>query len=319
MRPSALAVAIVNFNTRGHLRACLDSVLGEEPDEVVVVDNASTDGSVDLVRSKYPEVVLHANPTNRGYGAAANQAIASCRGGYVLLLNSDTRLMPEALATLAAHMDRHPDAVVVGPLLQRLDGSVERSYFPFPGTLSWLLENEPIVWLLPDLPVARERFLCLTPPTTPRVVPWVKGAALLLRRTAFEAIGGFDESYFMYFEEVDLCFRLRAGHGEVHFTPAATVVHVGGASTSQLRQAMYVAHFRSALQFYRRHYSAPRRGFWISLMRLKILIRLAWDSAQLVLESDPRRRAGLTEQIAAWAIALRGGPAPPSVAPEPER
>jgi GT2 family glycosyltransferase len=307
---SAVAVAIVNFNTRDHLRACLDSVLAEQPDGVVVVDNASTDGSADLVRSSYPGVTLHANSTNRGYGAAANQAIRSCRGDYVMLLNGDARVVPGTLATLAAHMDRHPRAVVVGPLLQRLDGSVERSYFPFPGSMSWLLENEPIVWLLPYLPVAKERFLCFASPTTARVVPWIKGAALLIRRASFEAVGGFDESYFMYFEEVDLCLRLRAGHGEVHFTPAATVIHVGGASTSQARRAMYVAHFTSSIQFYRRHYPAARRLFWISAMRLKMLLRLVRDSSRLVLESDPDRRAGLSERVAAWLIALRHAPLP---------
>jgi N-acetylglucosaminyl-diphospho-decaprenol L-rhamnosyltransferase len=313
---SSVAVAIVNFNTRDHLRACLDSVLAEQPDGVVVVDNASTDGSGDLVRSRYPGVTLRVNPTNRGYGAAANQAIRSCGGDYVLLLNGDARVVPGTLAALADHMDRHPRAVVVGPLLQRLDGSVERSYFPFPGSMSWLLENEPIVWLLPYLPVPRERFLCLTSATTARVVPWVKGAALLIRQASFEAVGGFDESYFMYFEEVDLCLRLRARGGEVHFTPAATVIHAGGASTSQVRRAMHVAHFTSALQFYRRHYSAPRRIFWISAMRLKTLLRLVRDLGRLALESDSDRRAGLKEQVAAWLIALRHAPSPPPLAPK---
>jgi GT2 family glycosyltransferase len=299
-------VGIVNFNTREHLAACLDSVLTEHPDEIVVIDNASADASVEFVRRNYPSVVVHANRENRGYGAAANQAVARCRSDYVLLLNGDTRVLPRTLRALTAHMDRHPEAVVVGPLLRRPDGAVERSYFPFPGTLAWLLENEPIVWVLPYLPVARERFLCLTPTSTERVVPWVTGAALLIRRTAFEAVGGFDETYFMYFEEIDLCLRLKARHGEVHFTPAGSVVHIGGASTSQFRKRMLVAHFRSCLRYYRRHCSTPARAFWTSLMRLKMVIRLARDSARLLVESDPDRRAVLTQQLGAWVTALRG-------------
>jgi GT2 family glycosyltransferase len=306
LSPPSAAVGIVNFNTRDHLAACLESVLAESPAEVVVVDNASQDGSVDLMRSKYPRVTLHANADNRGYGAAANQAIASCGTPYVLVLNADTRLVPGALAALVAHLERHPEAAVVGPLLRRLDGTVEPSYFPFPGSLKWLLENEPLAWALPHLPVGREQFLRLTAPTTDRVVPWVKGAALLIRRSAFEEVGGFDEVYFMYFEEVDLCFRLHARRREVHFTPAATVVHVGGASTSQVREAMLVAHFRSNLLFYRRHCSPPARLFWTSAMRLKMLLRVVRDRARLARESDPGGRDRLRQQIAAWRTALRG-------------
>ena len=306
VRRSSVAVGIVNFNTRAHLAGCLDSVLTEQPDEIVVIDNASTDGSVEFVQKNYPTVAIHANQENRGYGAAANQAVARCRSDYVLLLNGDTSVMPQTLRALTTHMDRHPQAVVIGPLLRGPNGSVQQSYFPFPGTLAWLLENEPISWLLPYLPVARERFLCLTPPSAERVVPWVVGAALLIRRVAFEAVGGFDETFFMYFEEIDLCLRLRARHGEVHFTPAGTVIHIGGASTSQFRKAMLVAHFRSSLRYYRRHCSAPARAFWTFLMRLKMVIRLARDSVRLVVESDPARRAVLLQQVGAWVIALRG-------------
>ena len=301
---SRVTVVIVSFNTRDHLRACLDSVLAEGPGGVVVVDNASTDGTTDMVRLEYPGVALHANSTNLGYGSAANQAIAGSRGDYVLLLNCDTLLLPGTIAKLASHMDRHPEAGVVGPLLRHPDGSVDRSYFALPGTLSWLLENEPVVWLLRCLPVGRQRFLCLTAPTVDRVVPWVKGAALLLRRTAFEAVGGFDESYFMYFEEVDLCLRLHAIKKQVHFTPTATVIHIGGVSTSHRRTEMLVAHFRSSMRFYRRHYSAPRRLFWVVLIKLKMLVRLVRDSALLVVAPDEHARTLLLQQVAAWKTSL---------------
>jgi N-acetylglucosaminyl-diphospho-decaprenol L-rhamnosyltransferase len=309
---TGVAVAIVSFNARDHLRACLDSVLADGPDEVVVVDNASTDGTAPMVRLEYPQVALCANSTNRGYAAAANQALASCRSGYVLLLNSDTMLSPGTIQTLASYMDRHPEAAVVGPMLRRPNGSAEPSCFPLPGTLAWLLENEPFVWLLRCLPIGRSRFLCLSPPTVPRVVPWVKGAAVLLRRTAFEAVGGFDEAYFMYFEEVDLCLRLRTAKAQVHFTPAATVLHVGAVSTSQRRREMRIEHFRSAVRFYRRHYSRRWSYFWVSVMRVKMLMRLARDSARLLVETDEHTRAVLSEEIAAWKTALRGLPDPPN-------
>ena len=298
----------MTFNTCGYLRACLDSVLSEAPDEVVVVDNASTDGTADMVRTEYQQVKLQANAANYGYAAAANQAVKSCRGDYVLLLNGDAMVTPGAIRALSTYMDRHSDAAVVGPLLRLPDGSLQRSYFPFPGTLGWFLENEPVVWLLRCLPVGRERFLCFTPPTVDRVVPWVLGAALLLRRTAFEAVGGFEESYFMYFEEVDLCLRLRAIQAQVHFTPSATVLHVRGASTSQCRKEMLIAHFRSSVRFYRRHYSRRRAWFWISLMKLKVVMRLARDVVRLRVGTDESTRVVLTQHVDAWKTVLRGLP-----------
>jgi len=310
----AVSVAVVTFNTRDYLRACLDSVLAEAPGEVLVVDNASTDGTPDMVRTEYPQVALCANTANYGYGPAANQAVKNCHGAYVLLLNGDATVTPGAIGALSAYMDRHPEAGVVGPLLRHPDGSLQRSYFPFPGTLGWFLENEPLVWLLRCLPVGRERFLCFTPPTVDRVVPWVLGAALLLRRTAFEAVGGFEESYFMYFEEVDLCLRLRAIQSQVHFTPSATVLHVRGASTSQCREEMLIAHFRSSERFYRRHYSERRAWFWISLMKLKIAMRLVRDVVRLGVGSDERTRVMLTQQLDAWKTVLRGLPEYPGAA-----
>jgi GT2 family glycosyltransferase len=208
---------------------------------------------------------------------------------------------------------------VVGPLLRHLNGSLQRSYFPLPGTLGWFLENKPVVWLLRCLPVGRERFLCFTPPTEDRVVPWILGAALLLRRTAFEAVGGFDESYFMYFEEVDLCLRLRAVQSQVHFTPSATVLHVNGASTSQCRKEMHIAHFRSAERFYRRHYSGRRAWFWISLMKLKIAMKLVRDVVRLRMGPDERTGAMLSQQIEAWKAVLRGLPEHPAPTGDPTR
>ena len=305
-------MAVVTFNTRDSLRACLDSVLAEAPGEVVVVDNASTDGTRDMVRTEYPKVTLHANTGNYGYGAAANQAVKSCRGDSVLLLNGDAMVTPGAIEALSAYMDRHPKAAVVGPLLRHLDGSLQQSYFPFPGTLGWFLENEPVVWLLGCLPVGRERFLCFMPPTVDRIVPWVLGAAMLLRRTAFDAVGGFDESYFMYFEEVDLCLRLRAVQSQVHFTPSATVLHVRGASTSQYQKEMLIAHFRSSERLYRRHYSRRRAWFWISLMKLKIAMLLTRDVVRLRMGPEEGTRARLAQHVAARKAVLRGLPENPA-------
>jgi GT2 family glycosyltransferase len=234
-----IAVAIVNYNTREHLHACLATVQLEAPSEVVVVDNASSDGSTEMVRADYPWVALHANKTNLGYGAAANQAIASCSAEYVLLLNSDTLLQAGALMALSGYLDLHPHAAIVGPHLVEADGTLQASCYPFPTPLNTFLENSTSAILLGRLirrhiPLLRNFYLRTWPHTSARVVPWLKGAALAIRRTAFDAVGGFDESYFMYFEDADLCYRLNAAGWKVHFVPITTVVHIGGASTSRI-------------------------------------------------------------------------------------
>src|SRR5438093_11267447 len=136
-----IAVAIVNHNTRDHLRECLATVQLEGPPELVVIDNASWDGSAEMVRAQYPSVTLRANKKNLGYGAAANQAFVSCAARYVLLLNSDTLLQPGALAALSGYLALHPRAAVVGPRLVDPDGTLQASCYPFPTPLDTFLEN----------------------------------------------------------------------------------------------------------------------------------------------------------------------------------
>jgi GT2 family glycosyltransferase len=297
-----LAVAIVNRNTRDLLRDCLATVPAHVT--AVVIDNASTDGSAAMVATEFPHVHLIASARNPGYGAASNEAIRACAEPYVLLLNSDTLIHEGAVPALAAYLDAHPEVGVAGPRLLNHDGSLHPSCFPFPGTLGWLVENDPVSPLVGLVPPLRRRTLRYAPPERSTAVPWVHGSALAVRRTAFEAVGGFDESFFMYFEEVDLCRRLAAAGWEIHFVHPARVTHLGGASTRQVRTEMAVAHFRSTLHFYRRHYGGLRLAFWVGLMRAKMLARLMRDSALVPLRARADR-AALLESVGAWRRALR--------------
>jgi hypothetical protein len=296
-----LAVVVVNHNTREQLRACLATL--PRGTTTVVVDNASVDGSAEMVRASFPGARLLADHGNPGYGAAANLGVRACAEPYVLVLNSDTRLEPGAPEALAAHLDRHPRAALAGPRLLNPDGTPQASCFPFPGTLRWLLENDPVAPAIGWIPGVRGSLLRFSPPRSAGPVPWTLGAALAVRRSAFEAVGGFDEAFFMYFEEVDLCRRLAAAGWEVHFVPEARVTHVGAASTSQVRASMAVQHFRSTLRFYRRHCRGPRLAFWVATMRAKMLFRLARDAAALRLAREARRPA-LREDLAAWRRAM---------------
>ena len=301
-----IAVVIVNYNTREYLRECLASVQLETPSEVVVVDNASSDGSADMVRTNFPAVTLHDNMWNVGYGAAANQGIASCTSEYVLLLNSDTRVSNGALQALSGYLDQHRTVAIVGPRLVNSNGSLQPSCYPFPGTLTWFLHYEILGQLLRRVPILGNHQQRTFPHTHPQAVPWVMGAALAIRREAFDAVGGFDESYFMYCEETDLCYRLKSAGWQVHFAPVANIAHVGEGSTRQHRTEMAVQQVASKLLFYRRHYSKLRFTVLALMIRGTVLARLLFDTYRLYVARDNSQSVGMAADIAAWRRVLLG-------------
>jgi N-acetylglucosaminyl-diphospho-decaprenol L-rhamnosyltransferase len=298
-------VVVVNHNTCEHLDTCL-SALREIRGACIVVDNASTDGSAAMVRQRYPRVLLLANEHNLGYGAAANQGIASCASKYVLVLNSDTVIAHGTVASLSEYLDRHAEVAVVGPRITYPDGRLQPSCNPFPTLLPTFLLESATGPLLRYVPVARERYLPTWSHSCAQRVPWVMGAALAIRRTAFEVVGGFDTSFFMYFEEVDLCYRLAAAGWQVHFAPVATVVHVGAGSTRRRRSDMAVQALASRMRFYRRHYAAPKVLALVILIDAIVLVRCLLGPTRIRLADDETRRAQLRDDLVAWRRALRG-------------
>ncbi|MGD9904518.1 MAG: glycosyltransferase family 2 protein [Vicinamibacterales bacterium] len=215
-----------------------------------VIDNASSDDSVAAIRAGFPHVRLIANRGNVGFAAANNQGIAASRGRYVLLLNSDTVVPPGSLAALVGFADAHPGAGVVGPELTNPDGSYQTGPTPFPSVWNELLSASGVGRRLthrgyPSRPAHRARLAQRT--------DYVGGACMLGRRTAVDEVGGLDESYFMYSEEPDWCWRMRRHGWEVWYTPSAKVIHYGGQSTSQAREAMIKALYRSKVRFLTRH------------------------------------------------------------------
>lgn len=264
-----LSVVIVNWNTRDLLHHCLLSVHkavhGLEL-EVYVVDNASRDDSVALVREHFPLVHLVENATNAGFARANNQAIRQSTGRYVVLLNSDTEACPGALEILIKFMDLYPDAGGCGPRLLNADGSLQASCHPMltPGREFWRLVFLDRLW--PQAIYHQEEW----DPTIPHRVEVIKGACLLLRRAALDQVGPLDEQYFMYTEEVDLCYRLAQAGWELWWVPQAMVKHYGEASSKQVPEAMYLQLYRSKVQFYRK-FGGPRRAD-----RFKRLIRAAY-------------------------------------------
>lgn len=291
------AVCIINYNTRDLLRACLQSVLAESPTEIIVVDNASSDGSADMVMVEFPTVKLICLEKNIGYGAASNLAVERCYADYILLLNSDTVVKPGALRALSRYLEVHKLAAVIGPRISNPDGTPQTSCFHFPTPLHILLYLSGLYRWIPRIPLLKERTLQAHAKDPARVVPWVLGAALAFRRLTFELVGGFDRLFFMYFEEVDLCQRLARKGQQVHFVPEAEVIHVRGASTEQARTAMNIEYFASLEAFYRKHYPKPLLSALVFIVKFFAFLHLMRDALRLPMTRNAVKRSALRTNL----------------------
>ncbi len=225
-----LTVGLVNYNTRNYLQGCLESIF-HPPSccqvEVIMVDNASTDGSVEWVRANYPSVRIIENKHNVGVARGNNQTIRAAQGRYVFLLNTDTILMPGAIDRQVEFLDLHSDAGAVGGKLIFEDGSFQSSYDSFPTLWSEFLG---VTWLgllrnprFPSNPDCNEI----------RLVDWISSASLVVRKSAVEQVGMIDETYFIYGDETDLQFRLKQSGWKIYFLPKVKTVHFGGRSLNR--------------------------------------------------------------------------------------
>jgi GT2 family glycosyltransferase len=231
-----LSVSIVSYRTPRLLRDCLIALAAEHGRldlEVSVVDNASGDGSADMVQQHFPSVRLLRNTSNRGFGAAHNQALRQARGRYLLVLNSDAIVLPAALERMVGYLDDHGDVGVVGPRLLYPDGRPQPSMRRFPALPTLLMESTQVQRFWPANHVLRRYYAHDLSPDAEHAVDWLVGACLCVRAAAAAEVGLFDERYFMYSEELDWCRRFRASGWRVVYLPTAVVQHRESASASQ--------------------------------------------------------------------------------------
>ncbi|NBV86246.1 MAG: glycosyltransferase family 2 protein [Verrucomicrobia bacterium] len=227
----SVSVVIVSFNTRRMTLRCLAAIkpeLAARRAEIFVVDNGSNDGSAAAVRAAFPEVQVISEEKNIGFGAANNHAMRMARGEFILLLNSDAFVRSGAVENLLAYLEANPKFAAVGPRLVNADGSLQASCFRFPSPARVWCENLGFSRLFPNHGIFGD--YSRWKHDHPRRVEFVSGACMLVRRSVVKEIGGFDESFFLYAEETDWQRRMRNASWDIGFTPAATVMHIGGAS-----------------------------------------------------------------------------------------
>jgi N-acetylglucosaminyl-diphospho-decaprenol L-rhamnosyltransferase len=257
---SDVSIIIVNWNTRDLLADCLNSIMqttGDLDVEIIVVDNGSTDDSQAMILRRFPLVRLLTNQENVGFAKANNQGMAVSSGRYMLLLNSDASLTPGALQALVHLADETPRAAIVGAQLLSPDGSFQASHTPFPNLWQEFLILSGI-----------GRKLCgrwypsrgSQEGKGPQAVGYVEGACMLVRREAFEDVGGLDEGYFMYAEEVDWCYAMQAKGWQVWYQPTAKVMHVGAGSSQNRRPQREADLYRSRVRFFRKRYGDMAAG-----------------------------------------------------------
>jgi GT2 family glycosyltransferase len=239
-----LSVSIVNTNSRELLLACLESLAGTEA-EIVVLDNASEDGSAEAVRERFPGVRVIAQPYRAGFGANHNTVIRSTTGRYVYVLNEDTTAGDWGFEALTAYLDAHPRVAALGPRIVYPDGRLQDSAWRFPTPLV----STVALATLGRLGVTQSRGVAS------RAVDWVTGAAVVLRREALDEAGLFDEGFFLYSEEVDLQARLHRAGWEVHYFPSVSVVHHESQFSTDIPERRINEMWRSRHRYWRKHHS----------------------------------------------------------------
>lgn len=271
-----LSIIIVNYNAQDLLRACLISVFEHTKAidfEVIVVDNASTDGSREMLEQRFLNVKKILNSVNHGFAAANNQAIKQASGDYILLLNSDTVVPDEAINKTLEYMRRNPEAGIVGCKLLNPDGTLQPSCRSFPSIWNLFTESLFLYRVFNGTELFGKYYMSFFDHESIREVEVVMGAFMLIRREVFEQVGLFDEDYFMYAEETDFCYRAYKLGYKTYFFPEASIIHIGGGSTHDNQKSFDLLH-SSLLLFLHKHFSGIRLFLAVGLKNLGVALRI---------------------------------------------
>lgn len=296
-----VSVIVASWNTRDLLERCLRSVTSSHPGfelELIVVDNGSSDGSVQMVASRFPQAILIASKENLGFAGANNLGMARATGDYLLLINADAEMADSALSGLVHCAEENPGAGIVGPRLLNPDGTAQSSRRRFPTTATAFLESTVLQRWFPNHPVLRAYYVLDRDDGEVQEVDWLVGACLLVRAEAARSAGPLDEGYFMYSEELDWCHRFANKGWKVVYYPFAVVYHHGGQGSDQAPFHRHTRFQLSKCRYFERHHGL----LFAQLLRLFILLNylfmLGEDAAKWLLGSKRKMRAGRISVLA---------------------
>ena len=288
-----LSIIVVNWNTCGLLKKCLRSIhdtVCKSSLEIIVVDNGSNDGSVEFVQEYFPQVKLIDNQENLGFARANNQAIRASNGKFILLLNSDAFLTPNAVQEMIRLMNGNPEIGIVGASLFYPDGRPQLSHGPIP-----TLRTE--IWSLAGLDKVGSRINQRRSRVSFLETGTVSGACLLVRRTLLNEIGLLDENFFMFSEEVDLCHRAHKVGWKVVYLPTARVIHVGGGSTGVTAERILML-YHGKLQYYSKHFDDRVAHRLLAVMKLITTLKVKVYLLKKMLRPECGKKAQLWREVA---------------------
>ncbi len=272
-----LSVVIVSWNTKEFLLPCVKSVseAGQRvSSEVIVVDNASQDGSGEAAKKTFPSICLIENVKNQGFAKAVNQGLQKASGRYVLLLNPDTQVKDGAIERLVSFMDARTDVGVAGAQLLNSDGSKQNSIANFPSLATELLNKSLLRWLFPKKFPGKERGY-----SSPIEVDSVIGACMTVRRDAIKQVGLLDEDYFLFLEETDWCYRMKRAGWKIYHVPQAEVYHLQGKSAEAQKKKAKVEYYRSRYHFFKKNRGGLQRFLLLGGLMIRLMLELLMMSA----------------------------------------
>ena len=289
-----VSIIIVNWNARDPLHNCLKSIYeysGEEDYEIIVVDNASTDGSVEMVKKAWPGVILAENPENVGFARANNIGIRQSTGQYVCLANSDVTVLGGCIGNLVEFMDRNPRVGMAGARILNPDLTLQPSCRHFPTIWNNLCQTLALNHLFPKSRFFSGPFMNYWPHDEVRKVDVISGCFWMVRRKAIEEVGLLDEDFFLYGEDIDWCRRFHATGWDVIFYPGVEVIHVGGASSSNAPIKFYIEMKRADLQYWRKHHGRVGKSGYMVVTLLNNALRVVARTLQYVFCPPTRETA----------------------------
>jgi len=301
-----LSIVIVSWNTKSLLINCLESIAqqtGSFKVEVVVVDNASSDGSPEKAASQFPDVKLVVNKDNLGFARANNIGIEQTSGRYIALVNSDVVLLPECIEKLIGFMDQHPGVGVVGPRILNSDGIVQPSSRKFPTFLSCVFRTFALDRLFPQSAGFKESFLVDHGPRNALKVEVVSGCFLMARREAVDQIGLLDEDFFIYAEDIDWCKRFHLAGWDLALYSGAEAIHRDGASSSRSPVRFYVEMRKANLHYWEKHHGITGKTYYMILMFVHHFVRIVPRALEYAVR--PRRRPSSAHKIERSVACIR--------------